>query len=52
MVDFGKSDKMKEISEKVDEPITDNRFNNEISSLFFKDYLRMTAFSKVQYWMK
>ena len=48
MIDFDKSDKMRKISGKVDEPNTDNWFSNDISSSFSKDFLRMTGFSKRQ----
>ena len=40
------------MSGKVDKPDTDNRFSNDISSLFKKDFFRMTSFSKVQHWRK
>ena len=40
MVDFGKSDKIRKISGKVDKPNIDKEFSNEISSSFSKDYLR------------
>ena len=52
MVDFGKSDKMGKISGLVDKPHTDNRFSNDILSLFLKDSLIMMGFSKVQHWRK
>ena len=29
---------------------TDNGFRNDVSSLFKKDFIRMTSFSKVQHW--
>ena len=41
MVNFGKSDKMRKINGKADKPKTDNRFSNDISSLFWKDFLTL-----------
>ena len=35
---------MKKISGKVDKPNNDHGFNNDISSLFQKDFIRMTEF--------
>ena len=41
MLNFGKSDKNRKISGKVDKLNTDHGFNNGISSLFLKDFLRI-----------
>ena len=42
----------RKISEKMDKPDTDNGFSNDISSLFKKDFSRMTGFPKVQHQRK
>ena len=41
MVDFGKSDKMRKVSRKLDKANTDNEFSNDILSLLSEEVFRI-----------